>query len=139
MKSVMFMESCARPWANEAHGFHAVQPAKGGTDFASDGARNGNVGGIEIDVVGDQEFACAHGTSSGRGMQAGPAQIRTSRGFFSNRVAKTFKLTTPNIFEVGAIGPGGGRFVEVNGDAEAPPDLQSCLPREHHALLELDS
>ena len=48
-------------------------------------------------------------------------------------------MSAAHLFQVGAIGPCGRRFVKEDRHVEAAPDLQACLPGQQHALLQLDA
>ena len=123
----------------DADGFDAVQTAVGGADIAGDGAGGGDVGGFEVDVVGDEEAAGTDGAGSGGLVELGASDVGAAGGVAASGVAKTFELAPADVFELDAVGAGGGGSVEVDGDAVASPDQQAGLAGEDGALGERDS
>src|SRR5258708_12189216 len=53
------------PVGDDADGFDSVETAVGGADVAGDGAGCGDVGSLEVDVVGDEEAAGSDGAGPG--------------------------------------------------------------------------
>src|SRR5580700_2178558 len=120
----------------DAHGFDAGESAARVADVAGDGAGDSHVGGVEEEIEGDEEFARADGGGSGGGMQRGSADIGAAGRLAKHGVAEAFKLAAADLFQHGAIGTGGGGFVEIDGDLVAPPDLRAGLAGEQRALLQ---
>ena len=118
----------------DTDGFDAVQPAVGGADVAGDGAGGGDVGLVEVNVVGDEEAAGSDGAGSGGLVKLGAADVGAAGGIAAGGVAQAFELTLADVFELDAVGAGGGGSVEVDGNTVAPPDLEAGLTGEHGAL-----
>jgi hypothetical protein len=123
----------------EAESFDAVQSAGGGPDIPGDGAGNGYVGVIEMNVVGDEETTCTDGTGSGGLVQFRATYIGLPGGVFPSRIEQTFKLAATNILEQNAVGASGGSTIKVDWDTITPPDLKASLSRKHGALGERDA
>ena len=122
-----------------AHGFYALQSAGSGANLAGNGSHHGNVGGIEIDVVGHQKLARSHGAGAGGGMQAGTTQVRPTSRIVANRVPQPLELPAAHLFQVGPVGPRGRGFIKEHRHTEAPPDFQARLAGQQDALLQLDA
>ena len=120
----------------DADGFDAVEATVGGADVAGDGAGGGDVGLLEMNVVGDEEAACADGAGSGGLVEFGAADVGTAGGIAAGGVAEAFELAVADVFELDTVGAGGGCSVEVDGYAVAAPDEEPGLAREHGALGE---
>ena len=132
----MFMLTWARPLASDTDGFDAVETAVGGADVAGDGSGGGDVGSLEVNVVGDEKAAGSDGAGSGGLVKFGAADVGAAGGIAASGVAKAFELAFADVFELNAIGAGGGGSVEVDGDAVAAPDEEAGLAGEHGALGE---
>ena len=89
--------------------------------------RNGDVGRVEKDVVGDERLARAHHGRAGGGMDARLAEIGLARGVGGNFVANALELAAADVFKILALGRGGGGFVEIDRNLEAL--RRSRLPR----------
>src|SRR5271169_6101251 len=74
------------PVGEQAHGFDAFQTAAVGADIAGDGTDHGDVCGVEVDVVGNEELARAYGTGSCGGMQAGAAEVGAAGSLLADGV-----------------------------------------------------
>ena len=118
----------------DADGFDAVEAAVGGADVAGDGAGGGDVGLLEVDVVGDEKAAGSDGAGSGGLVEFGAADVGAAGGVAAGGVAEAFELAAAHVFELDAVGAGGGGSVEVDGDAVAAPDEQAGLAGEDGAL-----
>src|SRR4051812_17654247 len=119
---------------DDTDGFDSVEAAVGGADIAGDGAGCGDVGSLEVNVVGDEEAASSDGARSGSFVKVGAAYVGAAGGIAACGVAQAFELTATHIFELNAIGAGGGGSVEVDGDAVAAPDEEAGLAGEHGAF-----
>src|ERR1700679_3744382 len=117
----------------DSESFDAFETACRGTNILSDGAGDGDIRGIEEDVVSDEEFTRSDGGGSSGGMEGGTAEIRAARGIFADGVAQAFELAFADVFEVGAVGARGGSFIEIDGDAETTPYLHAGLTGEECA------
>ena len=118
-----------------AHRFYVAKSAAGEADGFGNFVGDGNVGSVEIDVVGDQEFARSDDRNSGRGMQFGFADIGLALVIFLQFFAQAFELAAANIFEIDAIGASGGGFIEKDGDAIALPDfVADAASQARHSL-----
>ena len=120
----------------DANGLDAVKTAVGGANVAGDGARGGDVGSVEVDVVGDEEAAGTDGAGTGGLVKFGAADIGAAGSVAAGGIAEAFELALADVFELDAVGTGGGGSVEVDGNAVAAPDEQACLAGEHGALGE---
>ena len=98
-----------------------------------------DVGRVEVDVVGDQEFARADHGGAGRRMQARLADIRRAVGIVQHFFAQAFELPFADIFEIRALGPLRGRFVEIDGNAIALPDFARRFLGESDAIFDRDA
>ena len=136
LKSVMFMRDLGAAVGEDTEGFDAVEAAVGGADVAGDGAGGGDVGLLEVDVVGDEEAACADGAGSGGFVEFGAADVGAAGGIAAGGVAEAFELALADVFELDAVGTGGGCSVEVDGDAVAAPDEEAGLAGEDGAVGE---
>lgn len=119
-----------------ADGFDAMEAAIGGADIAGDGTGGGDIGLLEVDVVGDEEAACSDGGGSGGGVDFGAADVGAAGGVAEGGVAKAFELAAADIFEEDAVGAGGCGSVEVDRDTVAPPDKETGLAGEDGAVGE---
>src|SRR6185312_2355651 len=99
-----------------------------------------DVGGIEVDVVGDEELAGAdHGGAGGgvkpavrkREAEVGSA-VRVDLDLFPHAL----ELTLANVFQAAALGAACGRLIEVDGDLIATPDLGSGPLRQADTVLQ---
>ena len=70
-----------------------------------------------------------------------PGPPRSGRRAASLRTAslQAFELAAAHVFKIGAVGPGRRRLIEIDGNAEAPPDFEAGLAGQHDALLQLDA
>src|SRR5438270_8845556 len=121
---------------DDADGFDAVETSVGGSDIASDRASRGDVGSLEMNVVGDEKAARSDSAGSGGLVEVGAADIGAAGGIAAGGVAQAFELTAAHVFELNAIGTGGGGSVEIDGDTVAAPDEEACLAGEDGTLGE---
>ena len=110
-----------------ADGLDPVQTTVGGADVAGDGPGGGDVGLVEMDVVGDQKAARSDDTGSGSFMEFGTADVGAAGGVALDGIAEALKLAAANIFKLDTVWPGGRGSVEVDGDAVATPDEEAGL------------
>ncbi len=101
---------------------NAVKTAVGGTDVAGDSAGGCDVGVFEVNIVGYEEAAGSDGTGSCSFMEFWTADVGAAGGIAARGVAETFELAFAYVFELNAIGAGGGCSVEVDRDTVATPD-----------------
>src|SRR5580698_3334884 len=99
----------------DTNGFDAVEAAVGSANVASDGAGGSDIGAFEVDVVGDEEAASSDGTGTCGFVELGTADVGAAGGVTASGVAETFELTLADVFELNAVGMGGGCSVEVDG------------------------
>ncbi len=92
----------------DTDGFDAVEATVGGADVAGDGAGGGDVGLLEVDVVGDEEAARSDGTGTGGFVEFGAADVGAAGGIAAGGIAQAFELALADVFEVGR-GRGGRR------------------------------
>src|SRR5260370_1863181 len=121
---------------DDADGLAAVEPGVSGADVAGDGASSGDVGSFEVDVVGDEKAAGSDGAGPGSLVKFGAADVGAAGGIAAGGVAQAFELAAAHVFELNAIGPGGGGSVEVDGDAVAAPEEEAGLAGEDGAVGE---
>src|SRR5271170_2027632 len=74
------------------HSFNAGKASTGCTNFAGDGARSGDIGGVQIKIPGDEEAARAHRSCSGSGMKVGTAHIGTAGNLALDSLAQALEL-----------------------------------------------
>ncbi len=75
------------------------------------------VPGVEVDVIGDEEFPGADDRRPGPGVEDGLAVIGRP-GRVLELFGKPFVFTRPDGGQVPPLGLAGGRFIKVDGDAE---------------------
>src|ERR1700743_1507923 len=79
LKSVTFMLTCARPLATTPMALTPWRPPLaarvGGSHVAGKGAGGGDVGSLEVDVVGDEEAAGSDGGGPGGLVKFGAADV----------------------------------------------------------------
>jgi hypothetical protein len=120
----------------DSDGFDPVEAAVGGAYIAGDGSGGGDVGLLEVDVIGDEEAAGSDGRGTGGFVKIGTADVGAAAGIAAGSVAKAFELAAADVFEKDTVGAGGGSSVEVDGDAVATPDEKAGLAGEDGALSE---
>ena len=103
----------------QADGLDVAESARRFANRAGDCARHGNVRSIEQHVIGDQESARAD-----HGRAGGPV-----RGNVADIGRRAIELLAANCFQTLAGGPSRRGSVEINGNAEALPDLLSGAMR----------
>ena len=75
----------------------------------------------------------------GGGMHAGVAEIGTARGVGGDVGADAFELSAANVFQILALGSGGGGFVEIDGDLIPLPDFFADMARHGYAIFDGDA
>ena len=118
-----------------AHRFHVAQSARRKTDGLGNLLRDPHVGRVQVHVVGDQELARAHDGYPGGGVHFRLTYVRQPVVILLHFLAQPFELSSPHVFQVHAVGPGGRRFVKENGNAIAVPDLFAHAPSQRHAIF----
>ena len=93
-------------------------------------------GGIQEDVVGDQKLARSHHGCAGGGMHARLAEVGLARGIGGDLVANAFELAAADVFQILALGRGGGGFVEIDRDPEALRNFGAHVARHGDAVLD---
>jgi len=121
---------------DDADGFDSVEAAVSGSDVAGDSPSGGDVGSLEVDVVGDEEAAGSDGAGPGGLVKFGSADVGAAGCVAAGGIAEAFELTAAYVFELIAVGPGGGGSIEVDGDAVGAPDEVGGLAGENGALGE---
>ena len=101
------------------HGLNPIQAATGGPQRLGNRPGRGHVRPVQIEVVGDEELACSHRAGAGSGVQFRATQIGTPGRIPQHQLAQTFKLALTDLLQQRPVGPGSGRFVEVDGDVVA--------------------
>jgi hypothetical protein len=94
---------------------------------------------VQKNVVGDEGLARAHDGCSGGGVKRRFAKVGQARGVGGDLVANALELAAANVFEVLPLGPRGGGFVEVDGNAVALPDLRAGVLGHGDAVFERDA
>ena len=117
------------------HGFSIAQPAAREANGFGDLVGSSDIRSIQIDVVGDQEFSCAHDGCPGGGMQPWLAHIGRPVGIGQHFLAQAFELPSADIFKVGAFGPQRRSLVEVDGNTVALPDFAANFLGQHNAVF----
>src|SRR5579871_2940096 len=123
----------------DAHRFHVAQAAAGEANGFGDFVGYGNVGSVEVDVVGHEEFARPDDGDARGGMEFWFANVGLAIVIAFEFVAKTFELAAADIFKVHAIGPGGGGFVEIDGNAVTLPDFVAYAASERDTVFEREA
>ncbi len=75
------------------------------------------VGGVEVDVVGDQEFPGSHGRRTRTGVEDRRAEVRGPLRV-AELLLQPLVFSGPDLGQIPAFGPGGGVLVEIDGNAE---------------------
>ena len=119
-----------------AHGLHVAQTAVRETNVLADALGDFKIGRVQVDVVGDQEFACAHHHGAGRRVQPRLADVRSAVRIAQHFFAQALELPLANVFEICALRPLRRRFVEINRNAIALPDFASHFFGQRHAVLD---
>jgi hypothetical protein len=104
-----------------------VKSAVGGANVACDSASSRDIGLFEMDVVSDEEAAGTDRAGSGGLVELGATDVGAAGGVAPGGIAKALKLTLADVFELDAVGAGGGGSIEVDGDAITAPDEEACL------------
>ncbi len=112
-----------------------AQSAAGGANRTRNFAGNGDIGSVQINVVGDQKFADANRGCARRGVQARFADVRRTVWIAQSVFAQALKLTFADIFQIHTLGASRCGFIKVNRDAVALPQFPSHAARERHALF----
>ena len=86
-----------------------------------------------------RDFARADDGCAGGGMHARFAEIGLARRDGGDLLANAFKLAAADVLEILALGCGGGRFVEIDGNREALPDFVADVPGHGDAVFNGDA
>ena len=84
---------------------------------------DGDVGRVEVDVVGDQKLARAGDDGAGGGMAARVADIRIARRDGAHFLQQRFELAAADVLQVGAFRAARGGLVEIDRDFQLAPDF----------------
>ena len=74
----MFMRDLRLAVREDTHSLNAGEASSGCTNFAGDGAGGGDVGGVQVEIPGDEEAARTDGAGSGGRVQFGTAYVWTA-------------------------------------------------------------
>src|SRR5664280_3439363 len=99
---------------HHTHGFHVAEAAAGETDGLGDAFSNGDVGRIQIDVVGDQKLARAGDGGAGGRVADGVANVRIARRNGSHFAHQRLELAAADVLQVDAFAAARGSLVEVD-------------------------
>ncbi len=113
--------------------FYVAETAGGETNGLGNLLGDADIGGAQVDVVSDQEFARAHHDGAGGRVANRVAHVRVALGHRPHLFEQRLELAAAYVFEVHTLGPPGRRFVKVDGNLQLVPDLAA------HALGELDA
>src|SRR5277367_5961849 len=116
------------------HSLNAGKAPSGRTDFAGNGARSGDIGGVQIKIPCDEEAAHTHGGGSGGGVQIGPSHVWTAGDLAFHRITQAFELALAHLFQKRPVGTSGGSLVEIDRNTVAIPERGSSLSGEEDAL-----
>src|SRR6185437_9773165 len=119
----------------KSRALNKAQPAGGEADGLGNFFCDINVGGVQEHVVSNESLASSHHGCSGGGMAAGVAEIGLPCRIHQNVFPQAFKLSATNIFQILPLGSCGGRFVEINRDLVALPDLFPCFASERDTIF----
>ena len=122
-----------------AHRFYVAQTAGRKANGFGNFVGDGDIRGIQVDVVGDEEFARADDGGARGGMELGIADVGATVRIALQVFAQAFELPATNVFKIYAIGAGGRGFVEKYRDAVAFPDFVADSPGERDAIVERHS
>ncbi len=119
----------------EAGSLDEAQAAAGKAHGFGDFLRDGDIGRIQKDVVGNEKFARADYGRSGGGMDARLAEIGAARGVGGDFSADAFELAAANVLQILALGSGGGGFIQIDGNLETLGDFGSDVARHGDAVF----
>src|ERR1700692_3277096 len=98
-----------------------------------------NICGVEVHVVGNQEFARADDRRARCGMQFWFANVGLAVEIALQIFAEALELPAPDVFKIYTVRTGSGGFVEKYWDAVALPYFIANPPGECDAVVECDS
>src|ERR1019366_4499750 len=104
-------------------GLHVAETAGGESNGLGNLFGDADIGGAQVDVVGDQEFARAHHGGAGGRVANRVAHVREALGNRPHFFEQRLELAAPDVLEVHTLGPPGRRFVKVDGNLQLVPDL----------------
>ena len=105
----------------EAERFDVRQTAGRGANGFRDILGDLQVGGLEIDVVGDQRDAGTDGGRAGAGVDRGRTLVRDPVGI-ADVAEQVLVATAPNLLQLAALRSTGGLAVVVDGDLQLFPE-----------------
>ncbi len=117
-------------------GFHGGKTSAAGADAAGDGLSNREVFGFQIDIEGDQNFACSYDNGPGGRVKSGTAEIGSFSRIMENGFAKPLKLAAPDVLEGDAFWASGSGSVEVHGNSNFAADAFAGTVGEGGAIFE---
>src|SRR6266567_7468087 len=79
---------------------YKTQPASREAHRLRNFLRNINVGGVQENVVCDEELARAYNAGSGSGMELHLTKIRLARRVCGNLIANAFELAAPYVLQI---------------------------------------
>src|ERR1019366_2517266 len=124
---------------HNAHGLHGAEAAAGEADGLGDAFGDGDVGRVEVDVIGHQKLARAGDGGASGGVADGVADIRIARRHGAHFLYERLKLAAAYVLQVGAFRPARRGFVQVDRDSQLAPDLGAQALGELHALFQGDA
>ena len=118
----------------QAQGLDVAQPAAGMAYRPGDGFGDLQIGGAQVDVVGDEGPAGSDHRGPGPAQAAG-AEVRRPVGVRFDLGLEALVLATADVGQIAAVLTRGGLLVEVDGDAQLPTDPLPHPTGHGHALL----
>ena len=98
-----------------------------------------DVGGVQKNVVSDEELARAHHGRASGGVHRGFAKIGQAIRIGGNLGADAFELAAADVLQILAFGASGGGFIEINRNLVALPNLLADMAGDGDAILESDA
>ena len=123
----------------QSHRFHIPEAPTGVTDGLGNLLRDRDVRCPEIDVVSDQELACADDGRAGGGVADGISAIGIARLDRAHFHDQRLELAAADILEIGPLRPLRGGLVEIDRDFQPGPDFLGHALGQTDALLDRDA
>ena len=119
---------------HDAQSLDAGQAAAGLADDLGDGGGDGDIGGVQVDIEGNQGHPAAHSHGTGGGMDGTAAEIRLPLRQ-QDLLGHALELALADGSQVHTVGSGSGILVQEHGHACLFPDPLGNLLAQFHALL----
>ena len=122
-----------------SHGFDVAQPSRRVTNRFCYFVGDADVRGIQIDIVGHQKFPCSNNRDSRCRVQFRFPHIGLPVMIVLHLFAQSFKLPSPDIFEINPVGPLCRRFIEKYGNSVTCPNFVPGAVCQGDTILDRDA